>query len=43
LKFQDFSPFIADDDAVAIVVASGFQNVPRELGVKEEKTGLTAM
>ncbi len=37
LKFQGFSPFITDDDSVASVVASGFQNVPQALGVKEKK------
>ena len=42
LKFQGFSPFIAGDDAVAAVVASGFQNFPQELGVKGERTGLMA-
>jgi len=42
LKFQGFSPLIAGDDAVTAVVAHGFQNVPQELGVKGEKTGLTA-
>jgi len=43
LKFQGFPPFISGNDAVSAVVASGFQNVPQELGVKEEKTGLTVM
>jgi len=42
LKFQGFSPFIADDDAVAAVVAPGFQTVPQELRVKGKRTGLMA-
>jgi hypothetical protein len=42
VKFQGFSPFITGDDAVTAVVAPGFQNALQELGVKGERTGLTA-
>ncbi len=42
MVFQSLAPFLASDDAVAAVVAYGFQSGAQALGVKGEGTGLQA-